>query len=109
VLPDLVERADAPGWTAAIAKARDELVKVLVGHGLAPQPSDGPWVLVPGAAGLRDALARRAVVVRDCSSFGLPDHVRIAVPDAGGLERLDRALAASGVPKRQVGAPPGRP
>lgn len=109
MLPDLVERADPPGWTAAIAKARDELVKVLVAHGLAPQPSDGPWVLVPGAAGLRDALARRAVVVRDCSSFGLPDHVRIAVPDAGGLERLDRALATSGVPKRQVAAPPSRP
>jgi histidinol-phosphate/aromatic aminotransferase/cobyric acid decarboxylase-like protein len=42
---------------------------------------------------LRVALARRAVVVRDCRSFGLPDHVRIAVPDGAGLERLDAALA----------------
>jgi histidinol-phosphate/aromatic aminotransferase/cobyric acid decarboxylase-like protein len=50
---------------------------------------------VPDAAGLRDALARRAVVVRGCGSFGLPDHVRIAVPDADGLDRLDRALRAA--------------
>jgi histidinol-phosphate/aromatic aminotransferase/cobyric acid decarboxylase-like protein len=92
LVPDLVERADPPAWTAAVAKARDELAGVLEAHGRAPLPSDAPWVLVPGAAGLREALAREAVVVRDCASFGLPDHVRIAVPDADGLERLDRAL-----------------
>jgi histidinol-phosphate/aromatic aminotransferase/cobyric acid decarboxylase-like protein len=32
------------------------------------------------------------VVVRDCASFGLPDHVRIAVPDADGIDRLRAAL-----------------
>ena len=42
------------------------------------------------------ALARHAVVVRDCRSFGLPDHVRVAVPYASGLERLDAALARVG-------------
>ena len=93
VLPDLLARADPAGWMAGIARARSELVSVLAGHGLDPLPSDAPWVLVPGTAGLRDALALRAVVVRDCASFGLPDHVRIAVPDAAGLERLDAALA----------------
>ena len=69
-------------------------------HGLVPLPSDAPWVLVAGAPeGLRDALARQAVVVRDCGSFGLANHVRIAVPDGSGLERLDAALAR--VPERR--------
>jgi histidinol-phosphate/aromatic aminotransferase/cobyric acid decarboxylase-like protein len=92
LVPDLVERADPPTWTAAVAKARAELAGVLEARGRAPLPSEAPWVLVPGAAGVREALAREAVVVRDCRSFGLADHVRMAVPDADGLERLDRAL-----------------
>ncbi len=92
VLPELLALADPPGWTVAIGRARAELSGVLDDHGHRTLPSDSPWVLVPAAAGLRDALARRAVVVRDCSSFGLADHVRIAVPDAEGLDRLDRAL-----------------
>jgi histidinol-phosphate/aromatic aminotransferase/cobyric acid decarboxylase-like protein len=95
VLPDLLERSDPPGWTRAITAARADMAAALERHGLAPLPSDAPWVLVPGAAGLRDRLAPHGVVVRDCTSFGLPDHVRIAVPDAEGLERLDRALAAA--------------
>jgi histidinol-phosphate/aromatic aminotransferase/cobyric acid decarboxylase-like protein len=98
VLPDLLERSDPPGWTRAIATARADLAAALERHGLAPRPSDAPWVLVPGAAGLRGRLAPHGVVVRDCTSFGLPDHVRIAVPDAEGLERLDRALAAAAHP-----------
>ena len=93
VLPDLLAAADPPAWTAAVAKERAELVAVLRTHGWDPAASDAPWVLVPRAAGLRDALARHAVVVRSCASFGLADHVRIAVPDAGGLDRLDAALA----------------
>jgi threonine-phosphate decarboxylase len=93
VLPDLLDRSEPAAWTARIARARDELVGVLRRHGLTPRSSDAPWLLVPRAAGLRDALARQAVVVRDCASFGLPDHARIAVPDGSGLERLDAALA----------------
>jgi len=94
VLPELLARADLAGWTARIAAARAELTQVLRAHGLVPLRSDAPWVLVAAAPeGLRAALARHAVVVRDCRSFGLPDHVRIAVPDASGLERLDAALA----------------
>jgi histidinol-phosphate/aromatic aminotransferase/cobyric acid decarboxylase-like protein len=92
VLPELLAVADPPGWTSAIGAARAELTGVLTAHGRRALPSDSPWVLVPDAAGLRDALAREAVVVRDCASFGLPDHVRIAVPDGNGLGRLDRAL-----------------
>lgn len=92
-LGEILAAADPAGWTSRIAGARAELVEVLEAHGFAPSAADAPWVLVPGAAGLRDHLARRAVVVRDCGSFGLADHVRVAVPDGRGLERLDRALA----------------
>jgi histidinol-phosphate/aromatic aminotransferase/cobyric acid decarboxylase-like protein len=92
LLPDLLATADPPGWTSAIARARGELAAVLASHAWRPLPSDAPWLLVPDAAGLRDALARHAVVVRDCASFGLAGHVRIAVPDGDGLARLDQAL-----------------
>ena len=34
------------------------------------------------------------IVVRDCASFGLDGVVRIAVPDADGLARLEHALTA---------------
>ena len=96
LLPELVELADPPGWTTAVARARRALAAVLAEHGWRALPSDSPWVLVPGAAGLRGALAHHAVVVRDCTSFGLPDHVRIAVPGGAGLERLSHALGAVG-------------
>ena len=98
LVPELVEAADPPGWTAAVSRARDELTGVLRARGWQPRPSDAPWLLVPRAAGLREALARQAVLVRDCSSFGLVDHVRVAVPHAAGLERLDRALGTVALP-----------
>ena len=66
---------------------------MLARHGLDAVAADAPWVLVE-APGLRDELAPHGVVVRDCTSFGLPGHVRIGLPDDAGLERLDAALAA---------------
>lgn len=92
-LPDLLQTVDLPGWSAGTARLRDDLVGLLRRHGLAPRPSDTNWVLVD-APGLRELLAPRGVLVRDCSSFGLPDVARIAVPDPNGLARLDAALAA---------------
>lgn len=92
VLPELVARADLPGWQAAIAAARRDLVEVLARHGLGAGPSDANFVLIRGVPGLRDRLAPDGVVVRDCTSFGMPDAVRIAVPGPEGLDRLDEAL-----------------
>lgn len=93
-LPELVAAVDLPAWRDGIARLRAGLVDVLAAHGLATRPSDANWVLVE-APGLRDALAPCGVVVRDCASFGLPGVVRIAVPDAEGLARLDAALGAT--------------
>jgi len=91
-LAELLEPVDLPGWADAVASLRRGLVATLTGAGLRPEPSDANWVLVE-APGLRDRLARRGVAVRDCASFGLPRHVRIAVPDRAGLDRLQEALA----------------
>jgi histidinol-phosphate/aromatic aminotransferase/cobyric acid decarboxylase-like protein len=91
-LPDLLASADLAGWVRSLSRARAELIAVLEAHGLAPLPSEANFVLVPGVPGLRTALAGLGVVVRDCASFGLVDHVRIAVPGGADLARLDAAL-----------------
>lgn len=91
VAVDLVETADLPAWQRDIATARAELVAVLSDRGLPADAVDAPWVLV-AAPGLRDRLAPEGVLVRDCTSFGLPGTVRIAVPDPDGLDRLCAAL-----------------
>jgi histidinol-phosphate/aromatic aminotransferase/cobyric acid decarboxylase-like protein len=90
---DLIEQSDVAAWAAAVGQARGDLVTVLGRFGLHPEPSDANFVLVPRAQGLRQTLARLGIVVRDAGSFGLIDHVRIAVPGPEGLTRLEAALA----------------
>ena len=92
LLPDLLAAAELDKWARAVAELRAELTDVLKANGFTAEPSDANWLLVE-APGLRDQLAHHGVVIRDCTSFGLPDHVRIAVPDESGLERLSIALA----------------
>jgi len=91
-LPDLLDTVDLPTWSTRIDSARDALVEVLTGAGLAVRPSDAPWVLVD-EPGLRERLAPHGVVVRDGASFGLPGTYRIAVPDPRHLDRLATTLA----------------
>lgn len=92
VLDDALPEIDLAATASRIGTARAELVDELRRRGWDVDAADAPWVLVRGAGDLRDRLARQAVVVRDCTSFGWPDTVRIAVPDAAGLERLLHAL-----------------
>lgn len=94
VLPDLLARADLPGWQRQVAARRAEVVALLAAHDLVADAADAPWVLVR-SPGLRDRLAPGGVVVRDCASFGLPGTARIGVPDDRGLERLALALQAT--------------
>ena len=96
VLPELLDLADLPVWSEAIATARKDLTEVLRRFGFAVEAADAPWVLVR-APGLRECLAPHGVVVRDCSSFGMPEYVRIGVPDSDGLARLESAMLRSGV------------
>jgi histidinol-phosphate/aromatic aminotransferase/cobyric acid decarboxylase-like protein len=95
VLPELLAATDLPRWCDAIARLRADLVELLTGYGLIPEPSDAPYVLVRAAAGWRDHLARGGVLVRDTTNFGIPDGIRIAVPPAVELHRLAEALDGS--------------
>ncbi len=68
---------------------------MLAQYDIRPEPSDANFVLAEGPPDLRDRLLTSGVVVRDCTSFGLPRHVRIAVPDAGGVDAVGRGPRAS--------------
>lgn len=93
VLPDLLASADLPAWAGEVARLRRELVDLLRGHGLEVEAADAPWVLVHDPSGnLRERLAPHGVLVRDCTSFGLPGTYRVAVPDEPGLARLADGL-----------------
>ncbi|MGD0083422.1 MAG: cobyric acid synthase [Acidimicrobiales bacterium] len=95
VIPRMLELSDLSHWAKRIAGLRADLVAVLAEAGFAAAPSDANFVLVEAAPGLRDRLAREGVVVRDCTSFGMPDAVRIAVPPASGLEQLAVVLGVT--------------
>lgn len=93
-LPELLAPVDLPAWSARVGTLRGDLEAVLRRHGLEPRPSDASWVLVE-SPGLRARLAPYGIVVRDCTSFGLPRMARIAVPTSQGLDRLDEALSST--------------
>lgn len=93
VLPHLLEATELAKWASEISKLRDELASLLVSYGFRPMPSDASWLLVPEANDLRAKLATQAVLVRDCTSFGMPNTIRIAIPTPNNFERLDKALS----------------
>jgi histidinol-phosphate/aromatic aminotransferase/cobyric acid decarboxylase-like protein len=90
-LPDLLAALDLADSARRIRVLRDDLRGMLEGHGIAARPSDANWLLVD-YPGLREMLAPKGIVVRDCASFGLEGVTRIAVPNETGLARLSDAL-----------------
>ena len=61
-------------------EAKDYLVKAISQLGLETLPSDAHYFLVKAgdAATLRRSLLERGILVRDCSSFGLEEYVRVS-------------------------------
>ncbi|HTX01113.1 MAG TPA: cobyric acid synthase [Acidimicrobiales bacterium] len=103
-LPELLARVELAAWSAGVASLRAELTALLTRYGLTVRRSDACWVLVEHG-GLRRLLAPHGVLVRDCSSFGMPGVTRVAVPSPAGLERLEAALAHAGVGPDATAAP----
>jgi histidinol-phosphate/aromatic aminotransferase/cobyric acid decarboxylase-like protein len=87
----LLTRTDLPRWSAAIATARADVAALFAAYRVTEAAAN--WILVHDAIALRQPLARRGVLVRDCASFGLTGTIRVAVPDGPGRERLATALA----------------
>ena len=79
----------------AVASARAHLTSGLSALGLAPYASVANFVLVRvgDATKMACALLNRGIAVRNCSSFGLPDCIRIGVRPIPHQERLLVALA----------------
>ncbi|MEZ5377088.1 MAG: aminotransferase class I/II-fold pyridoxal phosphate-dependent enzyme [Acidimicrobiales bacterium] len=91
VLPHLLAQAKLDDWAGAIATARAALADLFTERGFGVAVADAPWVLVE-APGLRERLVPERIVVRDCTNFGLPGIVRVAVTDDAGRRRLADAL-----------------
>jgi len=80
-----------------IGKERDWLEEQLADLGLAPLPSSANFLLVllgEPATALAGRLLEKGILVRDCTSFGIPNAIRIAVRTHEENEQLIGALAA---------------
>ena len=77
-----------------IKEAKEFLVEGLKGLGLLPLPSQTNFFLVKvgDAARFRQALLRKGILVRDCTSFGLPNYIRLAPRTIAECQRLLTAI-----------------
>lgn len=93
VVESLLDMTDLGGWASAVRVTRSALLTELRGRGLDVDDTEVNWVLVR-EPDLRNRLARHAIIVRDCSSFGLTGTFRMAVPHPNVLDRVLRAVDA---------------
>ncbi len=94
VVDQLLAVTDLTGWAMAVAAIRTDLAAALVEHGHDATVTAANWLLVRSTGPLRDRLAAHGVVVRDCTSFGLADTFRVALPRPDQLARVVAAFAA---------------
>ena len=79
---------------AKLRQSGELLVSGLRARGLEPVSSQANFFLlkVGDAAGFRRALLIKGIIVRDCTSFGLPTYVRLAPRTAAECEKLLTAI-----------------
>jgi histidinol-phosphate aminotransferase len=84
-----------------IIEAKNFLINELKLLGLSPLPSPTNFFLVRvgNATAFRQALLKRCILVRDCTSFGLPKYIRLAprpIPDCRKLIEAIKDMGVSG-------------
>lgn len=82
-----------------VKEAKDFLITELRAIGLSPLPSQTNFFMVKvrNATRFRQALLGKGLLVRDCSSFGLPDYIRLAPRTIAECQRLVTAIKETGV------------
>jgi len=75
-----------------IAERQSELKDLFTGYQFEVKSNEAPWILIENAQWLRYFLALEKILVRDCSSFGLPDTLRVGLPNDLQLQYLHSAL-----------------
>ncbi len=92
----LDEHAQRVAQLSEVWATRRRLRAALEAAGYRVGPSRANFLLVDvgHASGVRSALLRRGILVRDCTSFGLPAWIRIAIPRADEEDRVREALLA---------------
>ena len=81
-----------------VGASKEFLMKALGRLGLECLPSAANFLLIrvgQSARLRRELLTRHGVCVRDCASFGLPEHIRVGVRNLEDSHRLVRALKAA--------------
>jgi threonine-phosphate decarboxylase len=69
-------------------------------RGLKPRPSDSNFILVDirdffiSSAELTEMMLKYGIMIRDCASFGLNDHIRVAVRKRQENRKLIKALSS---------------
>ena len=93
-LAALTDDAHVAAARAHVAEARASMRADLKALGLRVLDSAANFMLVRvgDAAALRRGLLCRGIAVRDCTSFGLPEYIRIAVRRPNECKRLIEAL-----------------
>lgn len=94
MLDELLDREDLAATAARLREHRRRFADEVARLGYAARPGDAPWLLLDGTRGLRNLLIDHYVVVRDCSSYGLPGTHRVALPPPALLDRVLAALDA---------------
>lgn len=106
IVEPLLEMTDLVLMHRELVERRAALVELLSSMDVAVRATDANWVLATGVGDLGARLAEQGIFVRDCTSFGLPETIRIAVPTAAELvlvrDAMQRILAAA----PSVGAQP---
>jgi histidinol-phosphate aminotransferase len=98
-IASLNDTAYLPRCAVNIRKAKAFLIGNLNELGLKAVPSAANYfmVRVGDAASLRGSLLRRRVLVRDCTSFGFPEYIRLGVRTIPECRKLLDALRAEGM------------